>query len=126
MSGLPIKTNLDYYDGDSFSGVEVIWQDADGEPIDLTDFLASLQVKDSDGVEVLHLDSDESDGEGGLEIEAEDGKVVVNANAQQMASGSLVAGEIYNYDIQVKSEDGSTVRTLMFGKFSVHEQVTEV
>lgn len=123
MAGLPIKTNLDYLFGDSFSGVEVIWQDIDGNPIDLTDFLASLQVRDSSGTLVLHLDSDI---ETGLEIEEDEGRVIVNATAQKMADSSLVAKEVYDYDIQVKSDDGATVRTLMFGKFSVHEEITEV
>ena len=123
MAGLPIKTNLEYQYGDSYSGVEVIWQDVDGDPIDLTDFLASMQVKNSSGDLLLHLDSEY---ETGLELEEENGKVIVNATSDKMTDGDLVAGEIYDYDIQVKSSDGLTVRTLMYGKFSVHEQVTEV
>lgn len=123
MAGLPNKTELKYLYGDSLSGIEVVWQEADGTAVDLTDFLASLQVRDSDGQVVLHLDSDL---EGGLTIEADEGKVIVNASAGKMTEGGLVPGKIYDYDIQVKSEDGDTVRTLMFGKFSVYAQVTDV
>lgn len=127
MSGLPIKKEIRYYYGDSLSGVEAVWQDADGDPIDLTGFLASMQVKDADGELLLALDSaGDSDGEGGLTIVEEEGKVIVNAPAPQMMDGSLVPREIYDYDLQVKSEDGNTVRTLMSGKFSVYAQVTEV
>lgn len=123
MTGLPIKTNLEYLYGDSFSGVEVIWEDVEGNPIDLTDFLASMQVKNSRGDVLMYLDSDV---ETGLELEPTEGKVIINAAATKMVSGGLVPKEIYDYDIQVKSDDGLTVRTLMFGKFSVHEEVTEV
>jgi len=123
MAGLPIKTRLDYYAGDSLSGIEVVWEDSQGVPIDLTDYLASLQVKDSSGTILLHLDSDT---ETGLTIDEENGKVIVNATATKMAEADFEPGSIYDYDIQVKSDNEETIRTLMFGKFVVHEQITQV
>lgn len=123
MAGLPSDTPLDYWYGDSFSGVSVVWKDANGTPINLTGYLASLQVRDENDVLVLHLDSA---GQTGLTIDALNGKVSISATAPKMVGGTLVQGTVYDYDLQVKSGDGNTIRTLLYGKFVVHEQATEV
>lgn len=116
---------LVYHYGDSFDGISWQWKDSAGQAKDLTGYLASLKVKDAeDESEKLHLDSS---GQGGLSIPTPaNGTVVLNASPTLMKSGSLVEGESYLYDIQVKSSDGSIVKTLTKGVFRVDKQQTDV
>ena len=114
---------LTYHYGDSFSGITWEWRDSSNNPKDITGYLASLKVKDENGTEYLHLDSDSN---GGLTVVGASGQVVLNASPTLMTSGSLVAGTNYEYDIQVKSSDGSIIQTLTKGPFRVDEEITDV
>ena len=116
---------LVWHFGDTFSGLSWQWKDSAGATKNITGYTASLKVKTSAGTQVLYLDSS---SQGGLSIPTgTDGKVVLNATPAQMASnGTLVEGTSYEYDIQVKSSDGTIVQTFTKGKFRVDKQVTDV
>ena len=116
---------LVYHFGDSFDGITWQWKGSDGNAKDITGYLASLKVRNEDGDVVLHLDSD---AQGGLSIPVgTDGKVVLSASPTVMASGALVDEAVtHEYDIQVKSSDGSIVKTLTKGPFRIDKQVTDV
>ena len=110
-----------YHYGDSFDGVTWEWRDSDGNTKSLTGYLASLKVKTEGGTEVLHLDSD---AQGGLSIVSD--VVVLSASPTLMTAGDLVQDQTYLYDIQVKSSDGSIVKTLSKGPFRVDKEITDV
>ena len=114
---------LVYHYGDTFSGKSWQWKGSDGVDKDITGYLASMKVRTDEGAEVLSLSSPS----GGLTIPTgTDGKVVLNVTPAIMTAGQLVEGVTYVYDIQVKSPDGTIVKTLTKGPFRVDTQVTDV
>lgn len=118
------EKTLVYHYGDSWNSLAIVWKDSAGNPKDLTNYLASMHVRDeTTDTLVLHLDSDV---EGGLVVTPAEGKVSTSATPTKMMGGSLVQGQTYDYDIQVKSQDGSIIRTLLKGKFVVDEEQTNV
>jgi hypothetical protein len=116
---------LVWHFGDSFLTPTWQWKDSAGVAKNITGYLASLKVRDSAGLELLHLDSDTN---GGLSIPTgTDGKVVPNATPALMAGGSITNVDgVYEYDVQVKSADGSIVKTLTRGAFRVDKEITDV
>ncbi len=108
--------------GDSFEGVAFVWRDSSGAPKPITGWLASMMVRDVDGVLLLHLDSD---SQGGLQVDGPNGGVLISASAAKMKSGKLAPGNHF-YDLQVKSPDALTVQTLVRGDFRCDSEVTNV
>lgn len=114
-----------YHYGDTFEGLTVQWIADDGNPHDLTNYRTDMKIRDKvTGDTVLHLSSDT--GEGLTIPDPTDGTVIVNGFPSIMTSGSLVQGESYKYDLQVKSQDGSVVKTLIKGEFRVDPEQTDV
>lgn len=114
---------LAYHYGDSLTGITWQWKSSDGTAKNISGYVANLKVKAKDGTQVLSLSSPT----GGLSIPlGTDGKVVLNASPSIMTGGSLVEGITYEYDIQVKSGDGSIVKTFTKGPFRVDKQITDV
>lgn len=114
-----------YHYGDTFDDpTSVQWKDSAGVAKDLTGYTADMKVKTAAGVEVLHLNTGTG---GGLTIPTPaNGTVVVNATPAVMTAGDLVEGTTYLYDFQVKSADGTIVKTLIKGDFRVDAQITDV
>ncbi len=114
---------LVYHYGDNLTGITWQWKDSAGVDKNITGYGAALKVKTSDGTEVLSLSSPSN----GLTIPVgTDGKVVLDVTPALMTAGSLIEGETYEYDVQVKSGDGTIVQTLTKGPFRVDKQVTDV
>jgi hypothetical protein len=115
---------LVYHYGDSFDGITWQWKDSAGIAKDISTYTADLKVKTDSGTEVLHLTSSPASG---LSIPVgTDGKVVLSVSPTIMMAGTLVEGTTYEYDVQVKSSDGSIIKTLTKGPFRVDKQVTDV
>lgn len=115
---------LVYHYGDTFDGVDIIWKDALGVPINLSGYDATMRVKSVTGspaaATVLLLTSVAS---GGLTIDAPAGKVSINATPAQMTGQSLEQGQRYFFDLQVKNSQET--QTLLRGEFWVDPEVTD-
>ena len=99
--------------------VIVEYQDSDGDPINLTNFTASLQVRQNYNSAVADLTLTTQNG--GLTINGPAGTINILATAEQ--TGALGAG-FYVYDLELKS--GSNITRLIQGQITVAEQVTRV
>lgn len=109
--------------GDDFS-FTVTWNDASGDPQDLTGYTANMKVRNAaTGAEMLHLYVGS-----GLSIPTPaNGQIVCAATPTLMKAGSLVNAEaVHDYDLQARSSDGSILRTLIRGAFQVQKEYTDV
>ena len=114
-----VKSKSIYYHyGDNFNDIAVVWKDANGTPIDLTDYTSTFEAKDSSGNTVLKLIQGD-----GLTITAASGRVDLSASPTKMTSSTIQEGEKYSYDWQVKSSDGSVIKTLLKGDLIIDAQV---
>jgi hypothetical protein len=110
--------------GDSLS-FTVTWSPG-GTPQDLTGYTVDMKVRDkTSDEELLHLYSDTN----GLSVSSPetDGKIVCSATPSMMkADGLINANVVHWYDLQVRSSDGSVIRTLIAGDFQVEKEATDV
>jgi len=110
--------------GDSFD-FTLTWSPG-GSPQDLTGYTVDMKVRNrATEVELLHLDTDTG---GGLSIPTPaNGQVVCAASPTVMLGGKLTnESKIHDFDLQVRSSDGSIIRTLIAGDFQVEKEVTDV
>jgi hypothetical protein len=98
--------------------INFIYQDPSGQPIDLTDYTAALQVRTSPlaRTAALTLTTDE-----GIIITAEEGLIEVHATAEQTAA---ITNGRYAYDLEITAPITSIVTRLVQGVVDVSPQVT--
>lgn len=90
---------------------ELVYTDNSGELFDLTDYTATLQLRETlEDEPALDID---------LEVDVETARLLVNLDAEQ--TGSLVAPR-YKYAIELYAPDG-TVTRLLQGSFKVSPEV---
>lgn len=95
----------------------IVYQDSDGDPIDLTGYTAAMQLRQNYNSEAADLTLTTANG--GLTITGATGTIQVYATAVQ--TGNLTAG-FYVYDLELTS--GSNISRLIQGQITVAEQVT--
>lgn len=106
------------FQGDDHS-FSIFYKDPAGDPIDMTGYDVSMQVRADYDSEESVLDLTVGDG---ITITALDGKTLVEiSNAQ---SESIPAG-IYVYDVEAESPAGKK-RKLAFGKITIRAEVTKI
>lgn len=91
----------------------------DGVPVDMTGFSARMQLRPAYDSKLLvaNLTSDE---DGGLTIDAEEGRVNVLIPAEKTANITTPEGV---YDLEVVNPSGEVIR-LLPGKFTLSREVT--
>jgi hypothetical protein len=104
-------------DQGSIWDLTLIYQDSDGDPVDLTNYTAAMQLRQNYNSELADLTLTTENG--GLTITANTGTIQVAATATE--TGSLSSG-LYVYDLELIS--GSNVSRLIQGQITVAEQVT--
>jgi len=116
---IPADETINYLFGDSLDQVRFKWQDEAGNAKSLVGFTAKMQVKVADftGNALLTLTNVT-----GLTIIASSGFVDIDALATTMTGGTLVAGVVYRYDLEIVN--GTIKKTLGRGNFVTHQQVT--
>lgn len=95
---------------------QLVWNDADDNPVDLTGFTARMQIRRD--VQATGIDLSLTTENGGITIDSPAGKVTMYATAAQTA---LLAGTYY-YDLEMVS--GDDVTRLLQGKFILDREVT--
>lgn len=119
------KLDLDIEQGATFTRV-FTWQDAGGEPVDLTGYAARLQVRETHGSleSVLDLSSPSA----GLELGGAAGTITLTITASQTADivvaddGSDTPVRALVYDLELAN--GAFVKRLLAGAFTVSKEVT--
>ena len=101
-------------EGDTFT-IEIDFYDANAQPIDLTGYTWKMEVSESDTSPTPVLDYTDFTYTGNSS-----GKLFVNATANTM---STINGGMYIYGLQ--SNDAGTVKTWLYGLFTVNEDVVE-
>jgi hypothetical protein len=101
-------------EGDTFT-IEIDFYDANDQPIDLTGYTWKMEVSESDTSPTPVLDYTDFTYTGNSS-----GKLFVNATANTM---STINGGMYIYGLQ--SNDAGTVKTWLYGLFTVNEDVVE-
>jgi hypothetical protein len=101
-------------EGDTFT-IEIDFYDANDQPIDLTGYTWKMEVSESDTSPTPVLDYTDFTYTGNST-----GKLFVNATANTM---STINGGMYIYGLQ--SNDAGTVKTWLYGLFTVNEDVVE-
>lgn len=101
-------------EGDTFT-IEIDFYDANDQPIDLTGYIWKMEVSESDTSPTPVLDYTDFTYTGNSS-----GKLYVNATATVM---STINGGMYIYGLQ--SNDAGTVKTWLYGLFTVNEDVVE-
>jgi hypothetical protein len=104
-------------DQGSIWNLTIVYQDSDGDPIDLTGYTAAMQLRQNYNSELADLTLTTANG--GLTINGPTGTIQVSASAVQ--TGLLSAG-FYVYDLELTS--GSNISRLIQGQITVAEQVT--
>ena len=104
-------------DQGSIWDLTIVYQDSDGDPIDLTGYTAAMQLRQNYNSEAADLTLTTANG--GLTITGATGTIQVSATATQ--TGNLSAG-FYVYDLELTS--GSNISRLIQGQITVAEQVT--
>jgi hypothetical protein len=96
----------------------VVYEDSNGNPIDLTGYTAKMQLrrKFDSSTAVLTLQSPSS----GIVITPLTGTLQLTATTAQML---LIEGGIYVYDLEISL--GSVVTRLMMGSATVRSEVTK-
>lgn len=100
--------------GDTFS-IEIDFYDANDNPIDLTAYTWKMDVSESDTSPTPVLNDTDFSYNGNSS-----GKLYVTATANTMAT---IDGGLYVYGLQ--SNDSGTVKTWLYGLFTVNEDVVE-
>jgi len=100
--------------GDTFS-IEIDFYDANNDPIDLTAYTWKMDVSESDTSPTPILDDTDFNYNGNST-----GTLFVTATANTM---STINGGMYVYGLQ--SNDAGTVKTWLYGLFTVNEDVVE-
>jgi len=100
--------------GDTFS-IEVNFYDANNQPIDLTGYTWKMEVSESDTSATPVLDSNDFSYTGNST-----GTLFVTATANTMLT---INGGMYIYGLQ--SNDAGTVKTWLYGLFTVNEDVVD-
>ena len=101
-------------EGDTFT-IEIDFYDANDQPINLTGYTWKMEVSESDTSPTPVLDYTDFTYTGNST-----GKLFVNATANTM---STINGGMYIYGLQ--SNDAGTVKTWLYGLFTVNEDVLE-
>ena len=101
-------------EGDTFT-IEIDFYDANDQPINLTGYTWKMEVSESDTSPTPVLDYTDFNYTGNST-----GKLFVNATANTM---STINGGMYIYGLQ--SNDAGTVKTWLYGLFTVNEDVVE-
>jgi hypothetical protein len=101
-------------EGDTFT-IEIDFYDANDQPINLTGYTWKMEVSESDTSPTPVLDYTDFTYTGNSS-----GKLYVNATAATM---STINGGMYIYGLQ--SNDAGTVKTWLYGLFTVNEDVVE-
>lgn len=99
--------------------LNVVYKDANGNPINLTGYTAAMQLRQNYNSDTAVLTLSTSDG--GITITGAEGKLVLSATAAQ--TGALDAG-FYVYDLEITS--GGVVTRLIQGQITVAGEVTRV
>ena len=118
------KHSFVYVFGDSFDIPGIVYQTSAGVAKDITGYTADMKIRSkADGAELLHLFIGN-----GLSIPTPtDGTTVIAATPTVMKAGSLVNEDvIHDYDLQIRSSDGSILVTLIKGDFVVEKEATDV
>lgn len=100
--------------GDTFS-IEIDFYDANNDPINLTGYTWKMEVSESDTSPTPILDSNDFVYNGNSS-----GKLYVTATATTMLT---INGGMYIYGLQ--SNDAGTVKTWLYGLFTVNEDVVD-
>jgi len=100
--------------GDTFS-IEIDFYDANDNPIDLTAYTWKMDVSESDTSPTPVLNDTDFSYNGNSS-----GKLYVTATANTMAT---IDGGLYVYGLQ--SNDSGTVKTWLYGLFTVNEDIVE-
>ena len=100
--------------GDTFS-IEVDFYDANNQPINLTGYTWKMEVSESDTSASPVLDSNDFSYSGNST-----GTLFVTATANTMLT---INGGMYIYGLQ--SNDAGTVKTWLYGLFTVNEDVVD-
>ena len=100
--------------GDTFS-IEVNFYDANNQPINLTGYTWKMEVSESDTSATPVLDSNDFSYSGNST-----GTLFVTATANTMLT---INGGMYIYGLQ--SNDAGTVKTWLYGLFTVNEDVVD-
>jgi hypothetical protein len=106
-------------DQGSIWSVVVEYQDNNGNPINLTGYTASLQLRENYNSATADLTLTTENG--GLAINGPAGTITIFATAEQ--TGALAAN-FYVYDLELQS--GPNITRLIQGQLTVAEQVTRV
>lgn len=114
--------------GDTFRQVLELHQNTEGGPsLDLDGYTARMQIRDGfNGAVAAELSTED----GGIEIEAEEGRIRLTLSAEQTAgfaldcdAGIFPPVKNYVYDLEIVGPDG-VVTTILRGYFSVIGGVT--
>lgn len=112
-SELPQELNFTVYQGGTFNEV-IIWTDADGTPIDLTDYTGIMKAKAGSETLITLTTGD------GITIDGVQGKITLNISATDTASLPVANA---NYDLLLTSAGGFCY-PLLAGLFNVREGVS--
>jgi hypothetical protein len=96
----------------------ITWKDSNGDPVDLTGYVARMQVRPSATSEDVLLDL--STDNGGLQLTPSSGVVTITASAEDTAALDWRKGK---YDLELESADG-TVTRLLKGVITVSREIT--
>lgn len=99
--------------------LNVVYQDSNGDPINLTGYTAAMQLRQNYNSDSAELTLSTSNG--GIVITGALGKLVLSATAAQ--TGALDAG-FYVYDLEISS--GGVVTRIIQGQVTVAGEVTRV
>lgn len=99
--------------------LNVIYKDANGNPINLTGYTAAMQLRQNYNSDTAVLTLSTSNG--GITITGNLGKLFLSATAAQ--TGGLDAG-FYVYDLEITS--GGVVTRIIQGQITVAGEVTRV
>ena len=111
------KLDLCLYRSDNFNH-QIIWQDAAGDPIDLTDYTAKMQVRKNIGNTTVLMTATDSNG---ILLGGTAGTVDIQLSPAQ----TNISNQDNVYDLEVTSP-AAVVTTLIQGLFVVIQDVTRI
>ena len=95
----------------------IVWNDADGDPVDLTGYVVRMQVREDYFSSVASLTLTTENGR--ITFGDATGSIVLNVSATDMA---LLQANSYVYDLEL--EIGGVVTRLIQGTFTINAEVT--
>lgn len=113
----PVTYNLTIYQGASFSQ-NMIWQDQEQQPIDLTGYTARMMARTSVNAAEPFLTLTTENG--GITLGDDEGTIVLTLTATQTAALTETLGL---YDLELIVPGGGVVRLLQ-GNLTVSKEVT--